>query len=635
MKKIISLFCALIFTFYIMFNGINVEVKAETKVSSTEKQDKPKSDEETKEKQVEEITKNDVKTEEKKVDINSPKEEKEIASVEDTKTESLSASEDYSSFKLTSNKTYEFTNTSAYSIKIEYVSSRGNGRYSYIEYYYNGSVRKLNRNITYGITIPSGDKVRFSADAGNEVSLSILSKYKDLIKETSTPVFYEYDMVKNKGYELTNNTSDNIRVLREDIIDNSSRYDYVYYNNLGDVYDLDVNMSIDINIESGYKKRISLRTGSALKLYIPYENKDIIKEVDRPAIWDSNIEKDKNYEISNNTGNFTKILTDTISSSNNRYDYVYYNESGSVAEVGIYEKGNINIAKGCRKKISLSSGYNSRIYMPYELKDMMKEVDNPAVFKFVATPSVSYEINNNVGKAFKVQSDGNYTKNYDYIDYDSSGKIANLDTQRYENFIVENGHKKRISLSVGSEITFFVPYEYKNTVKEVQTPAFYKVTATADKSYEINNNTAKSISVLNDNDYNNKYEYIDYDKTGEITKQVVGKYDNFAVESGHKRRISLNAGTGIKLYVPYEYKDTVKESQSPAFYKVIATGNKSYEINNNTAKSISILNDNDYNNKYEYIDYDKTGEIAKQVVGKYDNFAVESGHKRRISLNAG
>ncbi|MBD7913252.1 dockerin type I domain-containing protein, partial [Clostridium cibarium] len=184
-------------------------------------------------------------------------------------------------------------------------------------------------------------------------------------------------------------------------------------------------------------------------------------------------------------------------------------------------------------------------------------------------------------------------------------------------------------------IKLYVPYEYKDTVKESQSPAFYKVTATADKSYEINNSTAKSISVVRDSDYSNKYEYIDYDKTGEITKQVVGEYDDFAVESGHKRRISLNTGTGIKLYVPYEYKDIVKESQSPAFYKVTATADKSYEINNNTGKRIWISSYDNIFNKYEYVDYDGTGKLAKQDYGEYKDFVIENGHKKIVSLNTG
>ncbi|MDS0524678.1 dockerin type I domain-containing protein [Clostridium sp. SHJSY1] len=641
MKKIVALFCVLTFAFTGICTGIKAEAKTETK---TESKDEKKEEIRDSNKEKTDKLPND-KINENKITKNLETKELNIPKKETKENKVAQLQEGtavgYTNFTLSKGKTVELINTTQKTITIKFgVNTTVGGvkpGVDYIDYSYNGEIYSLNHNYHYDINVSTNHTIKFSAGSDTDVNLQIADDYYNLLnqKDSFTPVFYEYTMEKDKGYELTNNTNRRITIAKDP--NSNVKYDYVYYDKGSNVDSLYTNSSESkIDINSGYLKKITVKpsdTSNFLRIYIPYENKDMIKEVDTPAITVRTISLNKGYELTNPTNGKTKILTNASSSSGNKYDFVDYDVQGNVSKSEIDEMSSLYLEKGHKTRVTLSSGYNCAIAMPSEIE--FREVADPAVYRFTISNNLNYEINNisslnPTGKDFTIYTDNSYSNKYEYVDYNSAGEISNQSIEKYGDFSMAFGYKRRISLEKGSPITFYLPYEYRNTIQKTDKPAFSAYTLTKDKSIEINNNTNIPVKILNDSNYNNNFAYIDYDLSGKISAQAINFDSLLTVENQHDTIVDLYKGA-VTLYIAYEYKDLVKEADQKAFNKMTITQNASLEIKNGLEEQLKILNTSDYNTLYNHIDYDSNGNISKITRDQDGTFSIDSKNIKRLS----
>ncbi|MBU3108894.1 dockerin type I domain-containing protein, partial [Clostridium gasigenes] len=493
------------------------------------------------------------------------------------------------------------------------------------------------------INLNVGYKMRINLSKGNSVGLYIPYEYKDMYKEIKEPAFHKVIMESGKNYEFKNNFNKKITLITTaDIYHNKERYDIIEYNANGDIQSAKNDEGGEINLNVGYKMRINLSKGNSVGLYIPYEYKDMYKEVKEPAFHKVIMENGKNYEFKNNFDKKISLITTAdLYYNKDRYDIIQYNINGDIQSAKSDEGGEINLDVGCKMKINLSKGNSVGLYIPYEYKDMYKEVKEPAFHKLTMEKGKNYEFKNSFSKKIQLLTSAGSSSNenkYDMVKYNLSGDIYSNNKNEYRSIDLNSGDKIRINVSIGDNVKVYIPYEYKDIYKEVKEPVFHELTMEKGKNYEFKNSSNKNIQLLTSaGSANNegKYDLIKYDSSGDINGNFKNEYKDIDLNVGDKIRMNISIGENIKVYIAYEYKDMYKEVKEPAFHELTIDEGKNYEFYNSSKDAIELVTTRGSSGMYDIIKYDKTGEIYSADKNEYKSIKFNSGDKMRINLSSG
>ncbi|MBU3137182.1 hypothetical protein KPL39_12990, partial [Clostridium gasigenes] len=496
------------------------------------------------------------------------------------------------------------------------------------------------------ININVGDKMRVNLSRGNSVELYIPYEYKDMYKEVKESAFHKVTMEKGKNYEFKNTFDKKIQLITTaDYPYNEERYDVIQYNSSGDIYSAKNDKDGAININVGDKMRVNLSRGNSVELYIPYEYKDMYKEVKESAFHKVTMEKGKNYEFKNTFDKKIQLITTANYPYNEeRYDVIQYNSSGDIYSAKNDKDKEINLNVGDKMRVNLSRGNSVELYIPYEYKDMYKEVKEPAFHKVTMEKGKNYEFKNTFDKKIQLITTANYPYNeerYDVIQYKTDGDIDSVNKDKDKEINLNVGCKMKINLSKGNSVGLYIPYEYKDMYKEVKEPVFHELTMEKGKNYEFKNSSNKKIEVLTSAGSSNnegKYDLLKFDSSGNIKSNFKNEYSEIGVNVGEKIRINISIGNNIKLYVPYEYKDMYKEVKEPVFHELTIEKGKNYEFNNSYSEAMKLVtsaNNSSSENRYDIVKYNKSGEIYSSNKNEYGSIDLNAGDKMRINLSNG
>ncbi|MBU3090427.1 hypothetical protein KPL42_18355, partial [Clostridium gasigenes] len=297
---------------------------------------------------------------------------------------------------LSVDSSYEIVNNTEKNFNITNTSKSIDSEYDIISHNWDDSIRYSRVSQYGGINLAKGTRIKISARSKNEVKLYIPNELKGSTSKINGPVFHKLTMENGKNYEFYNSSDKKIALITTaDIYINKDRYDIIQYNANGDIQSAKNDEGGEINLNVGYKMRINLSKGNSVGLYIPYEYKDMYKEVKEPAFHKVIMESGKNYEFKNNFDKkITLITTADRYDNKDRYDIIQYNANGDIQSAENDKYGEINLNVGYKMRVNFSKGNSVGLYIPYEYKDMYKEVKEPAFHKVIMESGKNYEFKN-------------------------------------------------------------------------------------------------------------------------------------------------------------------------------------------------------------------------------------------------
>ncbi|MBU3138261.1 hypothetical protein KPL39_18740, partial [Clostridium gasigenes] len=230
---------------------------------------------------------------------------------------------------LSVDSSYEIVNNTEKNFNITNTSKSIDSEYNIISHNWDGSIRYSRVGRYGGIDLAKGTRVKISSRSKNEVKLYIPNELKGSTSEISGPVFNKLTMENGKNYEFYNSSDKIMQLLTT--AKNEDRYDMISYNTKGDICSAKNDNYGDVNLSAGHKMRVNLSRGNSVEVYIPYEYKDMYKEVKESAFHKVTMEKGKNYEFKNTFDKKIQLITTADYPYNEeRYDVIQYNSSGDI-----------------------------------------------------------------------------------------------------------------------------------------------------------------------------------------------------------------------------------------------------------------------------------------------------------------
>ena len=266
----------------------------------------------------------------------------------------------------------------------------------------------------------------------------------------------------------------------------------------------------------------------------------------------------KNYEIYNTSLTDGKNIKTTVP-KNESHDWVSYDVNGTVHRSGKSTTGSIYVYESGKTIISPTG--NITVYLPNDCT--IKEVSNPALFKYTLKANTSYEFTNaSLTEGISISNSAYETSaTYDSVRYNSEGSVSYHEKDRTGPILIyESGHS--VITTHGYDIEMWMPYSYlENTIsiKEVSNPALFKYTLKANTSYEFTNaSLTEGINIPNSttSTIGATYDYVSYNSESKVTRDVKGTTGSFYIHKYGYSVIITPHGYDIEMWMPYSLYDT-------------------------------------------------------------------------------
>ncbi|SHK07135.1 hypothetical protein SAMN02745163_03152 [Clostridium cavendishii DSM 21758] len=437
------------------------------------------------------------------------------------------------------------------------------------------------------------------------------------------------------SYEVTNTISQTLTIKRKSDYLNDYRYEYIEYDEEGNIVNSGNNRYEDLEISPNKKVRISA-TNEKCELYIPNELMKSTKKVDSPTFQQLYIEKGETYEFvnKNNNGKELRFKNDWGWRTGLIYSIIYYNKYNDVEKMEYSSVGDIVIGEGKKVKLTVESGAEPMlVHIPYEFKDCYKKVSIPNFTSFIAEKGETYEFTNEFCDNIEIIPTSSGEKcSYDYISYDEYGDIRHMGYNEDRSIYVSKYDKTKVTFE--SKAIIHVPYEFKDSYKKVSTPTFEKINLTSDSSYLITNYDKEKIEILSSTKLggDETLDYIYYNESGG-EYYFRQQYDNYKIYKNQKMKVSLGSGKSATLYLPYEFRDKYKKIQTPIFFKETVTSEKAYEIKNSTNSKISIFNDAFQSGaKFNIVTYKDEVKVWDYEKCEFNSISLNPGERAVINV---
>lgn len=465
--------------------------------------------------------------------------------------------------------------------------------YDSVNYGTQNQIKSININKSSDIYVYPGEKVRISPKVGIIIDLS--KEIYDNSQFLEDPLLKSIDIIEGKNFEFRNESDFPIPIpINYNEGQTLSTYDIVTYNGYNKVNSFYRFQNNSLNLGVNNRIRISLSKGDLIKLYIPYEYKDFLQEAQNPALYTFNAKTDESYELYGDAIENTIFKTSTSSSSSERFDLMKYDKNGFANRIVSDGYGDIPVSISEKVRLTQISGNNIDIYMPYEFNNNYKKVSMPALQEVTIPKYESYEFEG-VEKENILTTNSSSTKGtlYDTVVFDENGNVTQTSKDIYQRFEIKKNGKNRITTSAGVELKVHIPYEYKDSYKKVDLPSVYTMEVLPNKYFEITNtypitiNTSSTAST----GAGIVYDYVKYNNILDVESAGRGKTNTILLKQNDRLKLASTNNNYLKVYIPYDYKDMIKEVDTPVFTEFVLNGDRTYKINNNSDYKTVILSD--------------------------------------------
>lgn len=600
MRKIITILCTLIFTINLSANAAMISVNEDSLLFSESKEET-----EIRDKKIyEEIYANN-EIENQGLTSNS-KIEKTDDSINLKK---LNTSVMYT-VRVKNGEVYEFTNNSDEYINLEFII--GDQDVSY-DYYNNGmSVTFDSKEKSHRIY--SNCKITFSVSKGEYLDILVPYEFKDSLKRLSTPLFQKIEIEKGKSYEFKSNYT---RLYVRDESDQFI-YDYTVYNNNGDHINTVIGRENGFNSIDTCTYRIAINNKSnmeKLEFYVPYEKRIDVKILDKPLIRTIVLNNKNNYEIVNKMNKKYNIVLDSEYAINGiEYEYVSYDKNNYINYIREEQLYNNIIECDGKIRVSLVSGNNLTLYVPYDFQYEINYINTPILFRMDILPNKTYEINNSYLHLNSSYEDKEIE--FDVIQYRENGEIDSVVHSSLKNYIPVFPHidgVTKIRLTNGEKLELILPYENRNNITETNQLLLKKILLEKNKEYQINNNNLFDILIDIDGWGGNfdfeGYKVTYYDSIGEVKETAYIEYGDIKIKANESVKVSINID-GYNIYVPYEATIVDDDSESDSEKPMVGDFNNDGKVD---ILDVSILAMK-YNKQKSEADWDSTYDLNNDFI---------------------
>lgn len=319
------------------------------------------------------------------------------------------------------------------------------------------------------------------------------------------------------------------------------------------------------------------------------------------------LKKDKIYEIENNV--FETLTLVTHYNEKSSIDYKIYYNSKRIDKLDYDgDLADVRLSKGEKVAIGVRNE-DTEVYIPKEIQGTLKEINEPVCQSIILEK----------GKTLQ------YSAGEERIAFDTSAsKDNNLRYVSKSEEFVEPGFGyyylynrvkgtmlfsqqiEEYQVMVGDEIEFYIPYGYKDRYKIINKKIIEEMDIEGDTYYEVIHN--------GDIEYNTEFylDRADDETTNYIAANCnnVWKFDiryndykNIIVGYRSAIRFKVNSNETRKLYMPYEFKNTVKKAEKSYIDEFI--------INRDNPQCIV---ENQFLDRKIYIFSDKEGSEGSAVI---------------------
>lgn len=452
---------------------------------------------------------------------------------------------------------------------------------------------------------------------------------------------YEFSVQDKSSIKVTNIGQEEVAIDNNGSNYYERIYDYIKYDKDGNIIDFEQGTINSIVLTNGESLYITVNSNDGMIFRVKESQKDLIKleEKENKALHEFKFESGKNYRIKNNNKTNIKIKNDSSVYNNKIFDSVNYDRDGKIIDYSHNAQGNISL--GINESVNISNISESYItcYLPEEFKGKItiSETKDYAITEYVFKKGENYSIKNNNKNNIILKNDSNgyYSRNYDYVKYKKDGSIDTYNHSVTGDIFMQEGEAVRISV-LGEDITAYLPSDYADSIikKSVDQTALSISRFESGKNYTIKNNNQCQVIANNNSNitYGRTYDYVVYDSEGKVKldKDSYVPQDDFGCDSeksiilDYKESIRITVAREIISWIPQEYSNNfeIEETKDTALKKMVLENGQSIKIKNNSKEKVSFSSNASGSRKinWDSITYDKDSNIESVDENSYKNF---------------
>lgn len=507
-----------------------------------------------------------------------------------------------------------------------------------------GSIKQTIVDSTSTIIVKSGEKFKISPKI--DITINVSKKIIKTCKFINEPIFTKVNIDNTINYEFRNELEFNVPITIKDQSNPKYKvpYNIVTYNGSNEILSFFEKKTGDFNCNVNNRFRISaVNENNKFSMYIPYECRKFIKEVKEPALYYWKVKKGENIRILGDEFEKT-VFKSTDETYSSGYDIVKYNSFNKY----YYVASDVNVNTSINTDIVLNRNDTARIsalkgdldiYLPYEYRNNYEKTNMPALHEMVIKKGESYNFKSNETVGLISTTDVSLSGNrYDIVVYDQDKNVTKVEKDSYKKFMLNPNETARLTTSAGVQVRIHVPYEERQCYTKASQPAVYALDIEPNKYYEINNTSDKFIQTSNSSDPNTSicYDYIKYSNQVNMKDAAQSKTGSIKLEPKDKVKIGVSRNNNMFYYVPYEYRNMIKEVDTPVFEEFVVKDDGKYRLYNTTGGDLLILsNAQKMGSRYSLaIIY---GEDKKSAVRNYQtgNFTLKANEAGDIQKTLG
>ena len=347
------------------------------------------------------------------------------------------------------------------------------------------------------------------------------------------------------------------------------------------------------------------------------------------------LEKNVTYEIENKGNSYYYILPIDNTSSSNNFSYISTNKDGSISGIDYDASYSIILNINQKMRFRLNSG-SIKLKVPVETEGSMIKTNVPIFHQFKALKGESYEFLNNDKDISILNNAQDNNSKYSCVSYDKGGNITSLIYDRVSNLVASKGERVKLAVDTTKPMDVYIPYEFKDSYKKLDTPIIEKVLMLPNETYTMFNSTNNSLvfNTSTSTTFSETYDLIKKDIYGDIISLAKNTRETLSLNAKERINLSLCSGDSLILYLPYEYKDMLKKDDKKVFHEERIEAGKSVTIKNTTERTTILLDNFIATSSYYDLDmYDEYGVLKYSKEHIMGRVTIPEGYTAKITNN--
>lgn len=351
--------------------------------------------------------------------------------------------------------------------------------------------------------------------------------------------------------------------------------------------------------------------------------------------YDFTIKKGESYEITNSHPFLVPVLTNSCDGNFKKADALIrdqltvpidYLTDGYLEAFGLFPYNSVKIT-------ALTD--DIWVSVPVDIKNSIKKTTIPTFHKFSINKNDNYEFTSTTNNSsFVIITSGKSAK-IDSVSYDSNESFIYTQGMINKFYTFYGKDKTRFTLVDGTNVNVAIPYEDKNTLKKVSTPAIHRVISKGGETYEFTNKLNSQVRLAKTPETSKeRMEYIYYNSDGSIKYSSPSAYTSLSIDPGKKYKITTNNYT--TYFVPYEMKNNITRSSTRCFYSNKITAGYTYKFKNKSPFGFVVSTDSaSIGALFNYKIYDEVGKFLRSGSNYSGDIYLNSTETVVITLSKG